>query len=153
MLTLPVSNLPPLSRNESAPGYIAKAKAQGLDGTGDDTAVKIPAQFSSFEIEKFLEFIFLQGLCDSASQHTGINFARHHLDTHEGLSAFSRLKLGFNYHIKPWIAKAFDDLMATPINKITAEEVEEMGWTGKGSGQRARPPSYSCIKSNDPEPL
>jgi hypothetical protein len=24
---------------------------------------------------------------------------------------------------------------------------------GKGSGQRARPPSYSCVKSTDPEPL
>ncbi|KAF8155226.1 hypothetical protein K438DRAFT_1987135 [Mycena galopus ATCC 62051] len=145
MLTLPVSNLPPPSRNESAPGYIAKAKAQGLDGTGDDTAVEIPAQFSSFEIEKFLEFIFLQGWSTTVPDlatacailrlshffvvDTGINFARHHLDTHEGLSAFSRLKLGFNYHIKPWIAKAFDDLMATPINKITAEEEEEMGWT------------------------
>ncbi|KAF8172965.1 hypothetical protein K438DRAFT_1772397 [Mycena galopus ATCC 62051] len=137
MLPLPVSTLP-LSLNETAVNCIAKAKAQGLDGTSDATAVDLPSMFTTAEIEKFLEFIFFARLSHFFAVDTGINFARHHLDDHEGLDGFSRLKLGFDYHIKAWIAKAFDELMATPITDITAEQEQLMGWAAYRALARAQ---------------
>lgn len=57
----------------------------------------------------------------------GISYARHHLDNNVALSPFQRLKLGFDYRFGDWIAKAFDELMAIPINDIAEEDEYLMG--------------------------
>jgi hypothetical protein len=36
--------------------------------------------------------------------------------------------MGFDYHIKEWISMGFDELMAVPINDISAEDESIMGW-------------------------
>ncbi|KAJ7084091.1 hypothetical protein C8R44DRAFT_894237 [Mycena epipterygia] len=144
MLTLPIPALAPLSLTDNAKDHLTKARDQGLEGTSDETAVVFPAQFKAAEIESFLVFMFLQGWSEEVPDvetaravlkishffgvDTGINFARRHLNDRQELAAVDRLEMGFDYHIKEWIAKAFDELMGIPINDLSEEEELTMGW-------------------------
>jgi hypothetical protein len=58
MLSLPIPNHPTISLGENARAWLEKAKIAGVDGTSDATAVELPALFTAFECEKFLEFGF-----------------------------------------------------------------------------------------------
>ncbi|KAJ6592417.1 hypothetical protein B0H19DRAFT_1245294 [Mycena capillaripes] len=154
MLSLPNPALPPLKLTDNSREYLAKAKEQGLEATSDETAIILPAQFSGMEIEKFLEFIFLQGwssddpdletacallkLSHFFAVDAGFKFARRHLDNREELGPVLRLKMGFDYQIKAWIAKGFDELMAVPITEITLEEEALMGWAAYRALARAQ---------------
>ncbi|KAJ7084735.1 hypothetical protein C8R43DRAFT_965247 [Mycena crocata] len=111
--------------------YLVKAKEKGVEGSSDETALVLPPQFSAREVEKFLDFIFLQG-CVKANftdmADTGIAFAQKHLDNTEELGAVVRLKMGFNYHFRNWIKKVFDMLVTVPINDLSPKDEELMGW-------------------------
>jgi hypothetical protein len=50
-----------MSLADNAKEYLEKARKEGLEGTSDETAVLLPAQFTTAELEKFFEFSFLQG--------------------------------------------------------------------------------------------
>ncbi|KAJ6470291.1 hypothetical protein C8R47DRAFT_1222668 [Mycena vitilis] len=143
-----------LSLNDNAKECLALAKSKALDGTSDANAVDLPAQFAESEIEKFLEFIFLQGWSLNAPDldtscailkisfffgvDTGINFARHHLDNNPALGAFLRLRMGFDYHVPEWIAAAFDELMSVPLHEVSPEDEVLIGWLAYRALARAQ---------------
>ncbi|KAJ7736410.1 hypothetical protein B0H14DRAFT_2993853 [Mycena olivaceomarginata] len=161
MLTLPTPMSPPHSLTSNAKGYLATAKEK--EATTDVTALELPAQFTAAEIEKFLDFIFLQGWSRTVPDlnsacailkishffavNTDIDFARYHLDHHPTLGPVFRLKMGVGCRIKEWISMGFDELMAVPINNISAEDESIMGWATyralarQSSGCRAGLPS------------
>ncbi|KAJ7030985.1 hypothetical protein C8F04DRAFT_1364796 [Mycena alexandri] len=143
MLNLPAPNNPPPSLTASARECLKEAKNRGHEGGLDETAVEIPGQFKASEVEVFLEFLFLQGWTNVPSLddaigilklshffavEKGIGYARFHLDNHPGLDSFVRLKMGFTFHFRDWIKKAFDELMAVPINSISTENEEFIEW-------------------------
>ncbi|KAJ7024268.1 hypothetical protein C8F04DRAFT_1270457 [Mycena alexandri] len=149
MLTLPIPDHPPLSLSTNAQEYLVQARKNGLEGSTDETAVEIPAQFKAAEIEEFLKFLFLQGwtpaeapalskvcailkLSHFFAVDAGVEYARFNLDNNQELSRqlgpFLRLKMGIEYHFKDWIKMAFDILATIPINTIEPEDEELMGW-------------------------
>ncbi|KAJ7144815.1 hypothetical protein C8R43DRAFT_1130533 [Mycena crocata] len=127
MLAFPNPKLSPMTLTDNAKEYLVKAKEKGVEGSSDETALVLPPQFSAREVERFLDFIFLQGwsvqdpdletacailkLSHFFAADTGIAFARKHLDNTEELGAVVRLKMGFDYHFRDWIKKAFDMLV------------------------------------------
>ncbi|KAJ7477902.1 hypothetical protein B0H11DRAFT_2281133 [Mycena galericulata] len=144
MLTLPDPKQPPLAVTENAREWFERSKQLGLECTSDATALCLPPQFSAAEIEKFLDFMFLQGWSTDAPSletacavlklshffvvESGIAYSRYHLDHHPDLNPVLRLKLGFDYHFVDWITTGFDELMTCPIKDISAEDEELMGW-------------------------
>ncbi|KAJ7031447.1 hypothetical protein C8F04DRAFT_1397194 [Mycena alexandri] len=144
MLSLLNPAIPSIKLAENAKQWYEKAKLLGLEGSSDDTAVEMPPQFSSWEIEMFLEFMYLQGWSNAAPDvekacailkishflvaEKGISYARFHLDHNDKLGPVLRLKLGFDYFLADWVTKAFDDLMSVPINEFSAEDEATIGW-------------------------
>ncbi|KAJ7211372.1 hypothetical protein GGX14DRAFT_565245 [Mycena pura] len=154
MLTLPNPKQPPLSLTQNAREWFERSRQLGLEGTSDATALPLPEQFTPSEIEKFLDFMFLQPWSPNAPSidtacailklshflvvDNGISYARHHLDNHEDLKAVMRLKLGFDYHFVDWITRGFDELVATPIIDLSAEEETLIGWIAYRALARAQ---------------
>ncbi|KAJ7691645.1 hypothetical protein B0H14DRAFT_3531832 [Mycena olivaceomarginata] len=144
MLSLPIPNHPTISMGENARAWLEKAKIAGVNGTSDATAVELPALFTAFECEKFLEFVFhtqgwtlqmppLEDLCailktsDFFVVPTGMAYAVHYLDKHKDLGSALRFRLGCDHHLPGWIAQAFDELiMGNPLT-ISPEDQELLG--------------------------
>ncbi|KAJ7082084.1 hypothetical protein B0H15DRAFT_952760 [Mycena belliarum] len=144
MLTLPIPNHPPISLTDNTKDWIQKARDAGLDGTSDATAVQLPDKFTNIDCERFLEFVFntkgwtarvpdLDVLCSILktshffAAESGVEYAIHHLENHEGLAAALRFKMGCDYHLTEWITQAFDELMSTSIKDMTAEDEQLIG--------------------------
>ncbi|KAJ7435446.1 hypothetical protein FB451DRAFT_1464202 [Mycena latifolia] len=155
MLTLPIPDHPPVSLTGSTKEFLDKARKAGLDGTSDETAVELPAQFTATECERFLEFVFntkgwtatvpeLDVLCAILKTshffavETGIDYAIHHLEKHAGLAAPLRFKMGKDYHLRDWIAQAFDELMTVPITELSTEDETLIGWPAYRALARAQ---------------
>ncbi|KAJ7719195.1 hypothetical protein B0H16DRAFT_1700344 [Mycena metata] len=144
MLALPNPAIPPIKLTENAKKWYQTAKDLGLGGTSDETAIGMPPQFSSREIDMFLDFMYLQGWSPASPDvekacailklshflvvETGMEYARFHLDNNDILCPVRRLDLGFNYFIADWVTKAFDELMSVPINEISTEDEGTIGW-------------------------
>ncbi|KAJ7710112.1 hypothetical protein B0H16DRAFT_1703766 [Mycena metata] len=144
MLALPNPAIPPIKLTENAKKWYQKAKDLGLGGTSDETAIGMPPQFSSWEIDMFLDFMYLQGWSTASPDvekactilklshylvvETGMQYARFHLDNNDILGPVRRLELRFNYFIADWVTKAFDELMSVPINEIPTEDEKTIGW-------------------------
>jgi hypothetical protein len=58
---------------------------------------------------------------------TGTDYAIHHLAAHPHLTAPMRLYLACTYDVEPWVSKAFNELMAAPIDKITQDDEQLIG--------------------------
>ncbi|KAJ6458967.1 hypothetical protein C8R45DRAFT_402014 [Mycena sanguinolenta] len=145
VLSLPDSKQHALALHENAKEWFERCRSLKLACTSDDTALELPSQFSSTEIEKFLTFLFLERwslapptletacailkLSHFLVVEDGISYSRHHLSTHPDLKAPLRLKLGFDYHFVDWIRGAFDELIGWPFQDISEEDEALMGWT------------------------
>ncbi|KAJ6502954.1 hypothetical protein C8R47DRAFT_1252012 [Mycena vitilis] len=145
MLTLPIPDHPAPSESDNAKVFLDRARAAGLDGTSDATAVPFPTQFSSTDCERFLEFVFnthgwsaqvppldnicaILRTCHFFAVETGVDYAIHHLENHPELGAALRFRMGRDYHIASWITQGFDDLMCIPINKLSLQDETLLGW-------------------------
>ncbi|KAJ7442284.1 hypothetical protein FB451DRAFT_112571 [Mycena latifolia] len=145
MLSLPIPGHPPPSLRDSTRDLLEKARKSGVDGSNDEMAVELPAQFTPTECEKFLEFVFntngwspdvprLEDLCavlktsDFFGCETGVEYAIHHLQNHGELGPPLRFRMGCDYHIASWVTQAFDELMTIPINDVSAEDEQILGW-------------------------
>ncbi|KAJ7757363.1 hypothetical protein DFH07DRAFT_958724 [Mycena maculata] len=155
MLTLPIPNHPTVPLTGSTKDFLEKARAAGVDGTSDETAVSLPEKFTAMECERFLEFIFntrgwtaktppLEDLCAVLKTchffavEAGIDYAIHHLQDHAKLDAALRFKLGCDYHLPDWIKQAFDELMTVSIDKLTPEDENLLGWAAYRALARAQ---------------
>ncbi|KAJ7506056.1 hypothetical protein B0H11DRAFT_1903971 [Mycena galericulata] len=155
MLTLPIPNYPSASSMESSKDWIEAGRKAGADGSSDQTAVQLPAQFTATECERFLEFIFnnkgwsrdlpeIDNLCAVLKTshffgaETGVEYAIHHLESHPGLGAALRFRIGCDYQITGWIAQAFDALMTVPITEISLGDEALIGWEAYRALARAQ---------------
>ncbi|KAF8208239.1 hypothetical protein K438DRAFT_1754954 [Mycena galopus ATCC 62051] len=61
-----------------------------------------------------------------ADEH-GTDYVIHHLAAHPHLNAPMRLYLACTYNVEPWVSKAFNELIAAPIDKITRDDEQLIG--------------------------
>ncbi|KAK7027068.1 hypothetical protein R3P38DRAFT_2527114 [Favolaschia claudopus] len=159
MLSLPHAELPSLSpAATNVRELLAKARETGLEGLKDETAVVLPAQLKSAELDEFILFLFLHAyvLCSGEfppsveracailkvshffAVDCGITFARTHLDNNSDFGPCHRFRLGFDYQIREWIIDAFDQLMGVPIGELSPEDEMLLGPRGYRAVARAQ---------------
>ncbi|KAJ7279430.1 hypothetical protein C8J57DRAFT_1502087 [Mycena rebaudengoi] len=137
MLTLPRPEMSPSPGTDGQTILLA-------EGSSDATAVLLPAQFSSQELEAFLHFVFstqpwtdqapaIQGLCavlrisSFFAVDSGIKYATHHLENHTDLQPALRYQLGQEFDISHWIKRGFEELMGDSIADLTESDADLIG--------------------------
>ncbi|KAF8126449.1 hypothetical protein K438DRAFT_2001374 [Mycena galopus ATCC 62051] len=107
-------------------------------------ALVLPGAIDSEELDALFDFIFnfkpwttdlpsLSSLCAILKLshffdiETGTDYAIHHLAAHPHLNAPMRLYLACTYDVEPWVSKAFNELMAAPIDEITRDDEQLIG--------------------------
>ncbi|KAJ7649693.1 hypothetical protein FB45DRAFT_1017156 [Roridomyces roridus] len=152
LLSLPNSKVDSLAGDGKK--WLEEVRAAGVDGTTDETALVLPAQLATKELDAFFDLMFYGSWMDAQPATVdacailkishflvvdrGIRFAKRHLDKEDALPAVQRLSLGFSYGFGDWVRMAFDELMSVPINELTPEEEETMGWKAYRALARAQ---------------
>ncbi|KAK6988416.1 hypothetical protein R3P38DRAFT_3229012 [Favolaschia claudopus] len=120
MLTLPQEELP--SPATDLRDWIAKAREQGLEGYKDETAVVLPEQLKTAELDEFILFLFLHAGENPPSVKRACAILK---VSHFFAVDWGRVRtLGFDYHIREWIINAFDQLMGKPIGSKILENLQ-----------------------------
>ncbi|KAJ7741861.1 hypothetical protein B0H16DRAFT_1728383 [Mycena metata] len=123
---------------------IAAAKATGLDGTTDETALELPDNVVSSDMDHLLAFLFnlvpwsmeepplerliaILRLGHFLDVETGTLYATHNLSSHTLLTAPMRLYLAMKFDVDEWVGIAFKALMRRSLLTISENDEQLLG--------------------------